>query len=202
MKPMQATKRMKDIHIRAALKRKLSAFYGGCSEALVVEEMGLRDGAARIDVAVISESLHGFELKSDSDRVDRLPRQCAAYAAIFDRMTLVVGPRLREKATELIPSWWGIELAEQGVDGGILFETIRTAEENLSIDALALAKLLWREEALALLIEIGHARGVLSKPRARIHARLAEASDLAFLRYRVRDRLRNRAAWRFDAPQK
>jgi len=201
MKPMRAMK-MKDIHIRAALKRKLSAFYRGDSEALVVEEMGLRDGAARIDVAVISESLHGFELKSDSDRLDRLPRQSAAYGAIFDRMTLVVGPRLREKATELIPAWWGIELAEQAPDGRISFKTIRTAGENLAIDALALAKLLWREEALALLIEIGHARGVLSKPRARIHARLAEVSDLAFLRYRVRDRLRNRAAWRFDAPQK
>jgi hypothetical protein len=90
---------------------------------------------------------------------------------------------------------------EQAPDGRISFETIRTAEENLAIDALAVAKLLWREEAWTLLIELGHARGVLSKPRARVHARLAEVSDLALLRYRVRDRLRNRAAWQFDAPK-
>jgi hypothetical protein len=198
---MKMMKPMKDIHIRAALKRKLAAFYQGDSETLVVEEMGLRDGAARIDVAVISESLHGFELKSDSDRLDRLPRQCVAYGAIFDRMTLVVGPRLHNEAMKLIPSWWGVELAERTSAGQITFQTLRTAEENQSVDSLSIAKLLWREEALALLIELGHAKGVLSKPRARIHARLAEVSDLTFLRYRVRDRLRNRAAWRFDAPQ-
>jgi hypothetical protein len=58
--PMRAPKTMKDVHIRAALKRALCAFYGGDSEALVVE------------------------------------------------------PRLREKATELSPAWWGIELAGAG----------------------------------------------------------------------------------------
>src|SRR5271155_1641485 len=114
---MKTTKTMKDVHMRAALKRKLASFYQGDSEALVVEEMGLRDGAARIDVAVISESLHGFELKSDSDRLDRLPRQCASYSAIFDRMTLVVGPRLQSQAMKLIPCWWGAELAERTSTG-------------------------------------------------------------------------------------
>ena len=192
---------MKDVHIRAALKRSLSALYQNDPETLVVEEIGLCDGAARIDVAVVSHTLHGFEIKSDCDRVDRLSTQCEAYGAVFDRMTLVVGPRLQKHAMELIPEWWGVELAKPIGRRQIQFQSVRAAQQNTNFDALSIAKLLWRDEALTLLIELGHAKGVLSKPRDRIHERLAEVSDLELLRYRVRDRLRNRANWRFDEPQ-
>ena len=192
---------LKDVHIRAALKKALALRHQNDPETLVVEEIGLRDGLARIDVAVVNHTLHGFEIKSDCDRVDRLPHQSEAYGAIFDRMTLVVGPRLQKTAMALIPEWWGVELAERSGSRKVQFSSLRPARENTHFDALAIAKLLWREEALNLLIELGHAKGVLSKPRARIHERLAEVSDLEFLRYRLRDRLKNRANWRFDEPQ-
>jgi hypothetical protein len=192
---------MKDVHIRAALKKALAGRYRDDPESLVIEEIGLRDGTARIDVAVVNHALHGFEIKSDHDRVDRLPHQSETYGAVFDRLTLVVGPKLHKTALEIIPEWWGVELAETVGKRKIQFSSLRVAQENRNFDALAIAKLLWREEALNLLIELGQSKGVLSKPRARIHERLAEVSDLEFLRYRVRDRLKNRANWRFDEPQ-
>lgn len=192
---------MKDVHIRKALKQALSLQHQNDPETLVIEEVGLRDGVARIDLAVVNQALHGFEIKSDCDRVDRLPHQCEAYGAIFDRMTLVVGPRLQNTATQIIPEWWGVELAEPSGKKKIQFHTIRPSQENENWDALAIAKLLWRDEALTLLIELGQAKGVLSKPRARIHERIAQVTDLELLRYRVRDRLKNRANWRFDKPQ-
>ena len=193
---------MKDSHMRAALKKKLAAFYRDDPETLVVEELGLGDGIARIDLAVVNQTLHGFELKSDCDRLHRLPRQSETYSGIFDRMTLVVGGKLRTRAIEMIPKWWGVELAERKQNGAMRFHRIRAAGENESpLNALAIAKLLWRREALALLIELGQARGVISKSRERIHERLASVCDLEFLRFRVRDRLRNRAGWRFDEPQ-
>jgi hypothetical protein len=192
---------MKDLEIRTALRQKLSVLHGEDPETSIVEELGLRHGAIRVDLAVVNGILHGYELKSDSDRLDRLPRQCEAYGAVFDRMTLVVGRRLAKRAVEMVPEWWGIELAESDATGRVQFATQRHSFENPAPEPLAIAKLLWRDEALSLLIELGQARGVLSKPRSHVYARLADVSELDFLRYRVRDRLRNRAGWRVAEPR-
>jgi hypothetical protein len=192
---------MKDVDIRAALKRKLAHCYENDPETLILDELGLRHGAIRADLAIVNGRLHGFELKSDRDRLDRLPRQCATYNAVFDRMTLVVGRRLVDRAIEMVPEWWGVELAEWNADGVIELTTVRHTLDNPSPDPLAIAKLLWREEALTVLIEMGQAKGLLSKPRALIHSRLAEVCEIQFLQYRVRDRLRNRADWRSAEPQ-
>jgi hypothetical protein len=187
---------MNDAHIRNALKRKLAHCYGHDPETVVVEELGLRHGAIRVDLAVVNARLHGFELKSDRDRLDRLPRQCAAYNAVFDRVTLVVGPRHVDRAVQMIPEWWGVELAQLNATSAIEFTTAREPLENPALDPLSIAKLLWREEALGVLIELGQAKGLFSKPRAYIHSRLAEVCEIQLLQFRVRDRLRNRGDWR------
>jgi len=190
---------MKDQDIRRALMRGLRTRYQGDPQTLVLEELGLRHGSSRIDVAVVNGSLHGYELKSDRDTLDRLPRQCTTYSAIFDHVTLVTGPRLAKPALEMVPEWWGIELAEPCASGEVGFSAIRNPGDNPAPDSLAIAKLLWRQEALALLVELGQARGFLSKPRSHIYSKLAEVAEIGFLRYRVRDRLRNRADWRSGA---
>jgi hypothetical protein len=43
--------------------------------SLVVEELGLNQGDARIDVAVVNGHLHGYEIKSDRDSLRRFHRQ-------------------------------------------------------------------------------------------------------------------------------
>src|SRR4029077_13805561 len=72
------------------------------------------------DVAVVNGALDGFELKSDRDRLDRLARQSEIYGAVFDRMTLVVGPRHERQAARMIPDWWGLERTEPLTGGGVL----------------------------------------------------------------------------------
>jgi hypothetical protein len=187
---------MNDIDIRSALKLKFAHCYGHDPETLLLEELGLRHGAIRVDLALVNGQLHGFELKSDRDRLDRLPRQSATYNKVFDRMTLVVGQRHADRAVRMIPEWWGVELARKNANGAIEFTTSRGALENPAPDPLSIAKLLWREEALGVLIELGQAKGLFSKPRAHIHSRLAEVCEIQLLRFRVRDRLRNRGDWR------
>lgn len=49
------------------------------AERLVVEELGLFHGASRVDLAVVGRSLHGYEIKSDRDSLDRLEQQAADY---------------------------------------------------------------------------------------------------------------------------
>lgn len=190
---------MNDNLLRAALKRKLNARYSNDPETVIIDELGLRHGAARVDVVVINDALHGYELKSDKDTLERLPHQSSVFSSILDRITLVVGLRHAEEARNIVPEWWGVQLAEKGPRGGIRFSCIRRARKNPSPDTLATAKLLWRDEALDLLHRLDTARGYRFKPRAAIYARLTEVAQHDLIRAEVRHRLRSRIGWRSDA---
>lgn len=191
---------MKDGDLRVALTHRLVRRHAHDPHTLILQELGLRHGRARVDVAVVNGSLHGYELKSDSDSLVRLSRQARIYGSVLDRVTLVVGRRHAEAAMQMIPDWWGVQMAEMGPRGGILFSSLRRAKNNPSLDPVAVAKLLWREEALELLDQLGAAKGFKSKPRAAIYARLAEVAHPEEIRSRVRDRLRGRTGWRSGGP--
>lgn len=188
---------MKDYQIRTALKYKVLARYMRDPDTRILDELGLRHGAARIDIAVINGIVHGFELKSNQDTLKRLPHQIKIYNSVLDRITLVVGCRHADEAVKIVPEWWGVIIAEMGTRGAMHFLKFRKPRNNPSPDILAVSKLLWRDEALTLLDEIGEANGLLYKPRAMIYARLAEVADPDLIRYRVRHQLKNRIHWRF-----
>jgi len=163
---------------------------------MVLDEVGLHHGYSRIDLVVVNGSLHGFEIKSDRDTFRRLSRQAGTYNMVLDFVTLVTGQRHADQALTAAPEWWGIQLAERGRHRGIDFIDVRKPSKNPAPDKLAIAKLLWREEALNFLEELGAADGFRSKPRRFIFLRLAEVADISCLRERVRDRLRLRINWR------
>jgi hypothetical protein len=187
---------MRDPEIRSAVKSILLAPFFSDSNTLIVEELGLRHGAGRIDIAVINGEFHGYELKSDKDTLRRLPGQIAVYNSVLDRVTLIVTQHHVAQATEMIPNWWGIILAEGQLPGEINFKTIRTGTRNSSVSPLAVAKLLWREEALQLLAELGAIDGMRSKPRRKIYSRIVELTDLSQLQDSVRNQLKSRKDWR------
>ncbi len=65
---------MNDYNIRNELKRRLAARYAEDSDTIILDELRLRHGAARIDVALVNGIIHGFELKSEKDTLKRLPK--------------------------------------------------------------------------------------------------------------------------------
>src|SRR3989338_11292875 len=79
--------------------------------AEIFEEFGVSHGTARIDFAIVNGVMHGYEIKSDRDTLDRLPDQMREYNAVFDKMTLVVGRHHLYEALAIIPEWCGIILA-------------------------------------------------------------------------------------------
>lgn len=185
--------------IKAYLEVTLRKNSEECSHVKIIEELGITHGAARVDIAVINKLIHGYELKSDLDNLDRLPEQMRIYNTVLDRVTLVVGKSHMYEAIKIIPEWWGITLAKiAGSSEKVTFYTIREARENVDQDAFSIACLLWREEALSLLEEIGEAKGVRSKNRKVIYQRLATVLDKDCLRKKVRDVLCSRTSWRFD----
>jgi len=123
--PMNDVELLKDGDIRSPLLRRIHA--PGASR--VIEELGLLRGEIRIDVAVISSVLEGFEIKSGKDTLSRLPRQSAAYGRIFDRVTLVTVSRHASHAQRILPSWWGIWTIHLENDQ-LYFEDVRSAAAN------------------------------------------------------------------------
>jgi hypothetical protein len=189
---------MKDYHIRTALKRYLLIEYRNDPDTVVLDELGVLNGIVRIDIVVVNGFLHGYELKSDKDTLERLPEQSRAYNSVFDRIILVVGYRHAYEAIKNTPEWWGIKIAEMGENDTVSFFNFREAQDNPSLDALSIARLLWRDEALTFLDEIASADGFRSKPRAKIYNALIEKANLDLIRARVRRQLKTRLDWKSD----
>lgn len=183
--------------IRTALRKNLESLHEHDAHSKIFEEFGLTHGLVRADMVVVNGCIHGYELKSDLDTLQRLPEQMRVYNTVFDRMTLVVGKHHINEAIRLIPEWWGVTLAKISESNGAisLFE-LRESDVNPKKDSLAIARLLWRGEALNILEELGSAEGVRSKPREFVYKRLVEILQQEDLCDRVRNRLFERTGWR------
>lgn len=140
---------MDESHIRSSLLRYLSA--NACAGAKIQEEFRLECGRSRIDVTVIDSKLVGYEIKSDKDSFARFSNQIHAYNRVFDRIHLVCGKAHALVAENVLPSWWGLLIAERGPVGEVQFRVVRKAGVNPRQDPFSLASLLWKDEALAVL---------------------------------------------------
>ncbi|MCU5588941.1 sce7726 family protein [Bacillus cereus] len=186
--------KLKDSDIRNVLLNELRNQYKN-DEAIVVNEMGVCQGKSRVDIAVVNGIIHGYEIKSESDTLKRLPRQMEDYNRVFDRMTIVVASKYLDEVRELIPKWWGIILV-RNKQGEAKLKMVRKGRKNKEIDPISLAQLLWKEEALEILKEKGLHRGFLSKPKKEILRHLSESIELEELQSRINWILKNRSEWR------
>lgn len=191
-----------DAAIREALKKELARKHASDRELRIIEEFGVRHGVARIDIAVVNGVLHGYEIKSDLDTLERLPEQMHEYNSVFDQVTLVVGKKHIYHAINVVPEWWGITIAKVNTDNSVVFNHIRDAQDNKERENVSIARLLWREEALQMLEEQNEAVGYRSKPRSFIYEKLANVLDQDTLRKEVRKiLLSSREGWRPDSLQ-
>jgi len=191
---------MRDIDIRRALLSEMVRLYRGEPDTRIVEELGLCQGIARIDIAAVNGSVHGYEIKSEYDTLARLPSQANIYSRALDFVTIVTAQSHADKISDLVPDWWGIWIAVKD-DGNLRLEVSRESEPNPEINPFAVAQLLWRDEALQALIDRGLATGLRSKPRGELWHRLASDLTVDDLRDIVRERLKRRGAdWRSPSP--
>jgi hypothetical protein len=178
-----------DAEIRAALRERLLRRHANDADTVLIEELGLRRGSVRVDLAVVNGSLHGFEIKSDRDTLKRLAGQVELYSQVFDRATLVVGERFAPLATSLVPEWWGIVRVSRK-RSVLRFTTLRRSRVNPERNVRVLAELLWAAHVLALLEERGTAKGVRGKPRRLLWDRLCESFSVNEIATAVRERLK------------
>jgi hypothetical protein len=186
---------LRDLDIRQALRQALEREHTAEPDAILVDELGICQGAARVDLAMINGSLNGFEIKSDADRLHRLARQRDAYGTVLDTVTLVTSKRHLSSAREQIPTWWGIIEARRSGEH-ITLRRVRKSRANRHVQPEVLARLLWRDEALQLLDKYDLGAGMLSKPRSVLWQRLADELPADELSAGVRTALKHREGWR------
>lgn len=186
----------RDEEIRSALHRKKLKRMHACPNTLVYDELGLAHARVRIDVAVINGSVHGFEIKSALDTLDRLPKQLTIYGQCLEKLTVVCDVKHTRDVRKLAPRWCGIVEASKGTRGGIDFCTIRKAQRNPDVRAEKLAHLLWRHEVVMLLEQLDASPKILRQPRAQLYRHLAKLLTVEEITCSIREFMANRQGWR------
>lgn len=188
---------MHDLDVRKALHARLRVTHAReIGETRIVDELGI-SGIARVDTAVLNGNFSGYEIKSERDRLSRLPGQIDAYSRVLDYCYLVTTPRHLVHAEPLLPTWWGVLVATQANEF-IRLRNWRSPKINPSIDRWQLARLLWRDEVVVSLEQLGLAKGIKSRPNQVLWDRLAESTTTSAMRRLVRETLKTRSGWRAD----
>lgn len=185
---------LRDVEIRSALRTKLQHIHADEPDTAIIEELSLCQGNARVDIAVVNGLISGYEIKSDRDKLVRLPHQLSVYQRCLDAMTVVAGRRHIAACYETLPPCWGIWEASSTPDG-VSIQSRREPMPNGGVEPQDVVQLLWRGEAYEALQERG-----ISPPRrgARrdLWAALLSGVPSRELLEIVRDRIRARGDWR------
>jgi hypothetical protein len=121
----------------------------------MINEFWIPRSHERADIAVVGPLMSGYEIKTHRDTLKRLPRQMTAYSRVFQQCHIALARRHLPAALSLLPDWWGVIVIEDRE--GVRFMRIRDAKINREVDSETLVRLLWREEARAVLTRLGAA---------------------------------------------
>ena len=188
----------RDVDIRNSLENYITNKFSYDNSTKIVHELNVCYGSARVDLAAINGSFHGYEIKSDVDTLERLPLQVENYNQVFDHMTLVCSEKFVAEAEKIIPEWWGIYKAAVDEDKKVNISIYRDTKTNNSVDAFALTQFLWKEEVINILGRLGADKKISRLPKYKLWALLADICPLDSLKVYVRTCLKQRENWRLD----
>lgn len=157
---------LNDARIREALLRKLDR--QKARPRAVLEELHVHNGRAIADVVALHAEAHCYEIKGETDRIERIVEQGTYYNSAFRRITLVTTENNLKRAQKLAPAFWGILVAVD--DGEVRFRYVRAAKLNPNFEKQSAALTLWKCEMLELVPDEGAER----KPRRILAERIAE----------------------------
>lgn len=184
----------RDPQVRHLLLEQLRREHASVANVQLVHELTL-PSQVRMDVALLTDRLLGFEIKSAVDRLDRLPGQVLGYGAVCASAELITAEEHLKQALKIVPCWWGVRVLRLH-EGVPTLLVIRPPVDNAKVDSNALAQLLWRTELVSLLVLHDVPRAGFSRATRPELARLvAEALPLAQVESEVVRVMKARAAW-------
>lgn len=165
-------------------------------DVLKLNEFGLC-GEVRADIVVVNGHMSGYELKSATDDLKRLPRQIIYYSKILDYCNLVVAETHFQDAIKIVPDFWGVYIVKMNRKGVAFIRKYRSATFNQGhLDPYSIAQLLWRSEILQILDEYGFPREKTYQTRFDLWTKMANSFTLTQLRRITRLTLKKRINWR------
>ena len=158
---------------------------------VIIDEFSSSYSSARIDISVLNGSLHGYEIKSERDTLERLPKQVEYYSKIFEYLTVVTTQKYTEKINEIIPDFFGLFIVEKKAND-LKLKKIKYPKKNKNIDYFELTKLLWKDELKEVLKE-NNIKKVSSLTRLELTIKATENISPDIIRRFVLKKIKNRA---------
>lgn len=144
---------MNDKDIRKILIPSLSQVF----DKVIEEKQIYNRGTVCADVVGIAKhQMVGYEIKSDQDNLDRLPRQIKYYTWVFDKNYIVVSTKYKDRIVEHIPDSWGVLVVTDHI------EVARVALKTKN-DYKTSYNLLWKQEIITK-FKKDRIRGYSNKP--------------------------------------
>ena len=192
---------MRDHIIRQAFHKSILRSAHEDADTFVLDELGLKNGEIRADIAVLNGKLIGYEIKTENDTLTRLPSQIEAYNEVFEKAFIIVSKNHLKKAIEKIPNWWGIYLIDENTENQYSFVYHRKGKINKKLSAYSLAQLLWKTEALEVAnLLLRH--NIKSKtPKHEVYEVISGTCSSKKLSKIVIQYLKQRENWRTDLKQ-
>jgi hypothetical protein len=88
---------MQDSDIRKLLHTYLKRENKKYKDTIIVDEFDLCSGLSRIDIAVVNGVIHGYEIKSEEDTLNRLPNQIIYYNKSLEKISIATNKSHLEK---------------------------------------------------------------------------------------------------------
>ena len=111
----------------------------------IIEELPINFGEAIADVVTISKYLHCYEIKGETDCIQRIQKQGQFYNTCFKKITLVTTQNHLSYALQKAPFFWGIMVVKfQQGRKKICF--IRAAKDNPEFSIEDALHTLWKDE--------------------------------------------------------
>ncbi|MNO19158.1 hypothetical protein D3C76_88860 [compost metagenome] len=182
-----------DQYVRTLLMNELKTCYINDLNTRIINELGIDFGASRVDVAVVNGIIHGYEIKSDMDNLNRLPRQISYYNRLFQRMTIVSSRKYYEQIYEMVPQWWGIKVLS--ADNKRLIEKRKGRVQN-NQDKELLLRLLWKKDLEGFVDFLNLPKKLKLFKKNQLLEIFTQEADIKLIREYTYQALKNRPNWR------
>jgi hypothetical protein len=147
---------LKDAEIRNALVQHLNSRSPRPSR--ILQELHVHNGNAIADVVAFYKQMHCFEIKGETDSIQRILKQAEVYSHSFPKLTLVLTTKHVRWALRNLPEYWGILVAQDQGDR-VIFRYERKASNNPNFVTDKALMMLWRQE----LLDVSEKMGVIQK---------------------------------------
>lgn len=192
---------MNDHQIRSAFHQQILRAAHNDPETFVIDELGLKNGDVRADIAVLKSKLLGYEIKTEKDNLNRLPSQIPAYNEVFDHVFLISGEKHLSKVVSQVPDWWGIYVIKPTKNEKFQFHCYRKARINKYKTTFGIAQLLWKDEVKDILLSHYNYKASKKQTKYELYSILSEFCDAKRLGKIVVERLKLRSGWRLNQEQ-